>query len=506
MPHIAQMLERNARRTPEREALIYHDRRLSYAQLDAESNRAARALQRRGISKGDRVGLISFNSDQFVIAYYAALKLGAIVVPINPRSAPPELVYQLADSGAVALLFDPAVEGAVRAAREIGNTETRVYLATYSITGWDDLPSLAAGESDEIPGVLVREDDDAEILYTSGTTGKPKGVVLDHHRVIWTGLNVTLQVGIREADRILHVAPLYHSAELNLFLMAGTMLACTHVILPAFDPASVLDKLEQEHISIFFGVPTMLQFLLRQPDFSQRDLSAWRVGMYGAAPMPPTAVQALATAVPHVRLYNLCGLTEGGPGGIALGPEDQLRKLGAGGKALLNTEARVVDEQMRDVAPGIVGEFVLRGETMMKGYWNKPEATAETFRDGWLLTGDLATIDEEGYITLVDRKKDLIITGGMNVYSVEVEHAVQTHSSILDCAVIGIPHPDYGETVVTVVTLKPETTLTLEELREHCRPLIADYKIPRRMVIDAVPRNASGKILKYQLRELLRQS
>ena len=161
---------------------------------------------------------------------------------------------------------------------------------------------------------------------------------------------------------------------------------------------------------------------------------------------------------------------------------------------------------MRDVAPGIVGEFVLRGETMMKGYWNKPEATAETFRDGWLLTGDLATIDEEGYITLVDRKKDLIITGGMNVYSVEVEHAVQTHSSILDCAVIGIPHPDYGETVVTVVTLKPETTLTLEELREHCRPLIADYKIPRRMVIDTVPRNPSGKILKYQLRELLRQS
>ena len=274
MPHIAQMLERNARRTPEREALIYRDRRLSYAQLDAESNRAARALQRRGISKGDRVGLISFNSDQFVIAYYAALKLGAIVVPINPRSAPPELVYQLADSGTVALLFDPAVEGTVCAAREIGNTGTRVYLATSSITGWDDLPSMTTGESDETPGVLVREDDDAEILYTSGTTGKPKGVVLDHHRVVWTGLNVTLQVGIREADRILHVAPLYHSAELNLFLMAGTMLACTHVILPAFDPASVLNTLEQEHISIFFGVPTMLQFLLRQPDFSQRNLSA----------------------------------------------------------------------------------------------------------------------------------------------------------------------------------------------------------------------------------------
>jgi fatty-acyl-CoA synthase/feruloyl-CoA synthase len=274
--------------------------------------------------------------------------------------------------------------------------------------------------------------------------------------------------------------------------------------LPAFDPSAVLNTLERERITLFFGVPTMFQFLLRQPDLPQRDLSALRVGMYGAAPIAPTTVQELAAALPHVKLYNLCGLTEGGPGGIALGPEEQLRKPGAGGKAILNTEARVVDEQMRDVTPGVVGEFVLRGESIMKGYWNKPEATAQTFRDGWLLTGDLATIDDEGYISLVDRKKDMIITGGMNVYCVEVENAVQAHPAIQDCAVVGIPHPDYGETVVAVVTLKPSTTLTLEELRDHCRPLIADYKIPRRLVIDAVPRNASGKILKYQLRERLR--
>jgi fatty-acyl-CoA synthase len=327
--------------------------------------------------------------------------------------------------------------------------------------------------------------------------------VLDHHRVIWCGLNIALLVGIREGDRIIHVAPLYHSAELNVFLMAGTMLSCTHVVLPAFEPGIVLDTLVRERITHFFGVPTMFQFLLRQPDLARRDLSTLRVGMYGAAPMPPTTVQELIVALPHLALYNLCGLTEAGPGGIVLGPEDQLRKLGAGGKALPHTEARVVDEQMRDVAPGVVGELVLKGESVMKGYWNMPEATAEAFRDGWLLTGDLATIDEEGYISLVDRKKDMIITGGMNVYCIEVENAVQAHPGILDCAVIGVPHPDYGETVVAVVTLKPNTTLTLEELREHCQPLIADYKIPRRLVIDAVPRNASGKILKYQLRERL---
>jgi fatty-acyl-CoA synthase len=505
MAHIIQMLERNARRSPEREALVYGERRLTYRQLDAEVNRAARALQRLGLVKGERIGLLSFNSDHFVIAYYAILKLAAIVVPINPRSAPPELAYQLNDCGASTLLFDPALERTVRDAREMGSGATLLFIAMRPLAGWVDLPSLAQRESDEVLDIVGSEEDDAEIIYTSGTTGKPKGVVLDHHRVIWCGLNITLLVGIREADRIIHVAPLYHSAELNLFLMAGTMLCCTHVVVPVFEPSTVLDTLVQERITLFFGVPTMFQFLLRQPDLARRDLSALRVGMYGAAPMPPTTVQDLVAALPHLTLYNLCGLTEAGPGGIALGPEDQLRKPGAGGKALPNTEARVVDEQMRDVAPGIVGEFVLRGESMMKGYWKKPEATAATFRGDWLLTGDLATIDEEGYISLVDRKKDLIITGGMNVYCVEVEHAVQAHPGILDCAVVGVLHPDYGETVVAVVTLKPDTALTLEELRDHCRPLIADYKIPRHLVIDAVPRNASGKILKYQLRERLRK-
>lgn len=506
MPSIVEILERNARRMPSNEALVFGDRRLTYAEFDAEINRAAHALQRFDIAHGDRVALMSPNSDQFVIAFYAILKLGAIMVSINPRSAPPELAYQLGDSGAVALLFDPALEATVAAARATEGLATRTYIATRPCDGWDDLVTRAATEETSAPGIAVSEDDDAEILYTSGTTGKPKGVLLDHHRVIWVGINISLAVGIREGDRIIHVAPLYHSAELNLFLMAGTMLSCAHVVLPAFDPAAVLDTLERERISVFFGVPTMYQFLLRQPDFVQRDLHAWRVGMYGAAPMPSTAVQALVASAPTVQLYNLCGLTEAGPGGIYLGPADQLRKLGAGGKAIPNTEARVVDLDMRDVSTGTVGELVLRGETIMKRYWNKPDATSDAFRDGWLLTGDLATIDDEGYITLVDRKKDMLITGGMNVYSVEVENAIQSHPSVLDCAVIGVPHPDYGETVVAVVTTKPNTSLTLDELRTHCRMLIADYKLPRRLVLAEVPRNASGKALKYQLRERLSAS
>lgn len=217
--------------------------------------------------------------------------------------------------------------------------------------------------------------------------------------------------------------------------------------------------------------------------------------------MPPSTVVQIAEKLPRLVLYNLAGLTEMGPGGVFLGGEELRRNPGAAGRAIINTEACVVDAQYHNVEPGVVGELWLRGETLMKGYWNKPEATEATMHDGWLMTGDLATVDEQGLIFLVDRKKDMIITGGMNVYSVEVENVLITHPAVLDCAVVGVPHPDYGETVIAIVALKSDTPLSLDELREYCRPHIADYKIPRKLVIGDIPRNASGKVLKYQLRQ-----
>ena len=500
MPSIGQILERNARRVPDRTALVFENKRYTYADLDATVNRAAHAIARLGVNKGDRVALMSPNSDQFVIAYYALLKLGVIVVPTNVRLAAPELAYQLEDSGARLILYDPDVATVVQSAAE--STGVR----NLCLSPYDDWPNLSKAllrESPNPPEVLVREDDDAQILYTSGTTGRPKGVLLDHHRVVWTGLNIAIGVGLREGDSLLHVAPLYHSAELDLFLMGGTYMAATHVVLREFHPTKVLNALAAHRITAFFGVPTMYQFMIREPLMQQLDLSAWRVGMFGAAPMPPSTVTALAEALPHLVLYNLAGLTEMGPGGVFLGGEELRRHPGAAGRPILNTEARVVNPEFEDVAPGEVGELVLRGETLMKGYWNNPEATRQAMRDGWLLTGDLATVDEHGLITLVDRKKDMIITGGMNVYSVEVENAVLTHPSVADCAVIGVPHPDYGQTVTAIVHLHPGAILTLEELREHCQPLIADYKIPRKLVLRPIPRNASGKVLKYLLRQEL---
>ena len=498
MPSIGQILERNAHREPNREALIYRENRYTYQELDRKVNQTAHAIAHLGVGHGDRVALMAPNSDQFVIAYYALLKLGAIVVPTNIRLAAPELSYQLEDSGSRMLLFDPELAPVVESALATSDVKG-VSLSNYG--NWPALDALAALESSDPPATIVDESDDAQILYTSGTTGRPKGVLLDHHRVIWTGLNVLTGVGLREGERLLHVAPLYHSAELDLFLMGGTYLAATHVVLREFNPSVVLKTLADEHITAFFGVPTMYQFMLRDPSLEHLDLSSWKIGMFGAAPMAPSTVTHLANTLPHLVLYNLAGLTEMGPGGVFLGGDALRNNPGAAGRAIINTEARVVNPEYHDANPGEVGELWLRGETLMKGYWNNPDATRQTMHDGWLMTGDLATIDENGLITLVDRKKDMIITGGMNVYSVEVENAIITHPSIADCAVVGVPHPDYGETVAAIVSLYPGSEITLEELRRHCQPLIADYKIPRKLVIGPIPRNASGKVLKYQLRQ-----
>jgi fatty-acyl-CoA synthase len=502
MPTVASTLRSTARRVPDTVALVFGEQRSTYAELDARVDRTAAALARLGLVKGDRFALMAGNSDAFVVAFYAALRLGAIFVPVNPASAPPELRYLLEDSGATVFVHDPAVAATVDAARAAGLPP-----ATRHVLALPELAGLAAqAGTGPVPDV-VTESDDALLMYTSGTTGRPKGALFDHHRVLWTSVNCVAACGMRVGDRFLHVAPLYHAAELGIMLIPGTMIGATHVVLPGFDPGKVLDALESERITMFFGVPTMFQFLLRQPDATRRDLSAWRTGLFGAAPMPPSAVEQLVTTWPRVNFMQLCGLTEAGPGGIYADVEQvKARPDASGRQALLFTEVRVVDSAGNDVEPGGVGELLLRGETIMKGYWNKPDATAAAIRDGWLHTGDLARRDADGYLTLVDRLKDLIITAGRNVYSVEVESALAAHPDIADVAVVGRPHPDYGESIVAVITPRDGATVTLEDVKAFCADKIARYKIPHDLVVGAIPRTPSGKILKHQLRDRVREA
>jgi fatty-acyl-CoA synthase len=307
--------------------------------------------------------------------------------------------------------------------------------------------------------------------------------------------------GMREEDTILHVAPLYHAAELCMMLFPGSMFAATHIILPAFDPSVVAHVLSDSRVTVFFGVPTMYQALLRVPELASLDLSALRVGMFGAAPMPASVVGQLIESFPSVDLFQLCGQTEAGPGGIYSGPADVRARPDASGRyAVPNLQCRVVDEDGNDIAPGNVGELVLRGETIMKGYWNKPAETAAVFRDGWLRTGDVASLDADGYMTLVDRLKDMIISGGRNIYSVEVENALMAHPDIQDVAVLGVPHAEFGESVLAVIVPREGTKPSLDEIREWSKTQIADYKAPRHLVVHPIPRNPSGKIQKHILR------
>lgn len=502
MPTIGGALRATARRVPNAEALTFGDVNYTYAELDHAVDRAAEVLADKGLAKGDRFALMATNSDRFVIAFYAAHRLGAIFVPVNPASAPPEIEYLLADSGAKFFVYDSSVTATVDAAVANGLPTTAEVVLSLGLTDdHDDLMALADQATGNPPGDTVTEVDDAMILYTSGTTGKPKGALFDHHRSMWTGVNCIATCGMRVGDRFLHVAPLYHAAELCIMLVPGTMLGAKHVILPSFDPTQVVEALEAERITMFFGVPTMYQFMLKVPGIEARDLSAWRTGLFGAAPMPASVVNNLTQTLPHIAFIQLCGQTEGGPGGIYSSAEQVAARPDASGKqALLFTEFRVVDTDGNDVEPGGTGELILRGDTIMKGYWNKPKETSETVIDGWLHTGDLARHDEDGYVTLVDRIKDMIITGGRNVYSVEVENALAAHPAVADCAVIARPDEQYGESIIAVVTTNEDAMITLEEVKAFCRERISDYKVPHDLIIRDIPRNASGKILKHELR------
>jgi acyl-CoA synthetase (AMP-forming)/AMP-acid ligase II len=352
----------------------------------------------------------------------------------------------------------------------------------------------------------VSEEDDLEILYTSGTTGRPKGALFDHKRIFNVGISVTINMGLRPHERILHVAPLFHSAQLNLFLISGVALGATHIIHRDFHPVKALQTIQEHKITHFFGVPAMFNFILQVPNAAQYDLSSIRRCGYGAAPMAPELVKKSIQLFKTDQFYNLCGLTEGGPGGILLDPEGHKLHLGKGGKPIFLTETRVVDELGNDVKPGVVGEFIIKSPMVMKEYYKKPDETKSTIKNGWLYTGDLATIDEEVYITLVDRKKDMIITGGENVYSVEVEGVLFEHPAVLDAAIIGLPDETWGEAVCAIIVPKEGAVINEEELKSFCRQKLAGYKVPRRIFIEQqLPRNASGKILKYQLRQKLNQ-
>ncbi|MDQ0483752.1 class I adenylate-forming enzyme family protein [Guptibacillus hwajinpoensis] len=502
--NIGSTMAMNARRHPDKEAIIYGDKRYTYQEFNERVNQLANGLLSLNVQKGDKVALMMKNSDQYAICFYAAAKIGAVLVPINFRLVSREVRYILEQSDATFVFCDDEFAENIEESRSaviqhVICTSNSPFPDHYTI---NEILSEDRGE----PQVTVEEHDDVEILYTSGTTGRPKGVLLDHKRVMNVGIIMLAGLGLNPKDRFLHIAPLFHSAQLNLFMVTGFFLGATHVIHRDFHPVSTLETIGKEQITFFFGVPAMYTHLLQVPNKENYDLSSITRCAYGAAPMAPEIVKQSIELFKMDQFYNLCGLTEGGPGGIILMPEDHATKLGSGGKAFFFTEARVVDESMQDVQVGRVGELVLRGETIMKEYYKKPEETKKAFEGGWLHTGDLAQIDEEGFITIVDRKKDMMISGGENVYSIEVEEVMYEHPQVLEAATIGIPDKVWGEMVAAVIVPKPGEAIDEDEFQKFCRQSLAGYKVPRKLfIVEQLPRNASGKILKFQLRETFKE-
>lgn len=501
--NITASLRQNAKRFPDKMAITCDGRSYSYQELNEEVNRLANGLIENGLQKGDTVSIFMKNSNHFVLTFFGVLKAGGVVVPVNCLLSPDESGYIFSQSESKLIFCDREFEHVI--AEAIKQTDSLQRVIVHPSTDnaeyldWESMLSENALE----PSIEVLSTDDAEILYTSGTTGKPKGAVFDHQRLANVSTSFVFGTEVGANDRLLHAVPLFHSAQLNLFLVTGILLGTSNVILRDFHPEKAIQAMKEFQVTTFFGLPDMYSALLQVPNAEQVELSSVTKCMYGSDPIDPELVRKAMEFFRHQQFYNLCLLTEGGPGGVFLLPDHHEYKLGSGGKPMYFTEVRVVDDEFLDVQPGTIGEFVIKGDLVMKEYYNKPEETAEAFKNGWLLTGDLATIDEDGFISLIDRKADRIISAGENIYSVEVEQVINGHPQVAEAATVGLPEEEWGEIVGVIIVPKEGETIDEEQLMDYFLEHLPGYKIPRKYLIaESLPRNSSGKIMKYQLREL----
>jgi len=502
---LADLLRRSAARYPDRVAVIDGPRARTYAELDAEASRIANALHARGLGVGDRIALLSRNSLEYVQVVFGVARSGGVLVPINFMLGGSEAGYILRHSSSVALVVQDALvdvaEQAIAHAEAQGSVRAQVVLGSDR-DGWERFERLLAHRDSSEPAVVIRPDDPAQVLYTSGTESRPKGAVLAHSALIAQYTSCIVDGGMDASDVELHALPLFHCAQQHCFLVPDIYLGARSVIVGAPDPATLLEEIERHGITKFFAPPTVWIGMLRHPDFDRRDLSSLRKGYYGAAIMPVEVLREISDRLPNVRLWNFYGQTEMAPAAVMLQPEDQLRKAGAAGHPCLNVETRVVDEDGVDVAVGEVGEIVHRGPHAILEYLDDDKKTAEAFRGGWFHSGDLGTLDEEGYLTVVDRIKDMIKTGGENVASREVEEVLYEHDAVGELAVIGIAHPVWIEAVVAIVVVKQDSSVTADDLKSHARSRLAPFKVPKAFAfVDGLPKNPSGKLLKRELRE-----
>ncbi|WP_329439952.1 long-chain fatty acid--CoA ligase [Streptomyces canus] len=484
---------RRARKTPHRTALIHGDTTFTYTDLHTRVTRLAHALRARGIRRGDRVAYLGPNHPSYLETLFAAGSLGAVFVPLNTRLAGPEIGYQLSDSGARALVYGPSHAGLV--AGLPGSTDVRTYVEVGA--EYEQLLAESAAEPIDEP---VTADDTCIIMYTSGTTGRPKGAMLTHGNLTWNAINVLVDTDLIADERALVSAPLFHTAGLNMLTLPVLLKGGTCVLVEAFEPNATFDLIEQHRITFMFGVPTMFEQVARHPRWADADLSSLRILTCGGSPVStPLITTYQKRGLTFLQGY---GMTEASPGTLFLDAEHAIGKAGSAGVPHFFSDVRVVRPDLAPVDVGETGEVVLRGPHVMPGYWGLPEETAASFADGWFRSGDAARVDEDGYVFIVDRIKDMIISGGENIYPAEIEDLLLGHPDIAECAVIGVPDDKWGEVPRAVVVPREGSAPDPDEVLASLAGRLAKYKIPKSVVIaDGLPRTASGKLLKSRVRK-----
>lgn len=491
---------------PEQEAVVDlgTGKRLNYRELEVRCNRFANSLLDNGLSSGDRVATLLMNGAEFVEVFFGTAKVGGVVVPLNWRLVADELSFILSDSGAETLVFGSAFSEVVSALHARGEAGTKVKNWLY-IGDVAECPSFAVGYEDQLANasdaaapIGASDDDLLFIMYTSGTTGLPKGVMHSHNTTMWASVTALMTADIQWDDRYLICLPLFHVGALNP-LLSTIHRGGTIAIMAEFDPVRIWHIYAEEKITVTLAVPAMLNFMLATYDSTAYDLSNLRWIMSGAAPVPVSLIEKYAGM--GFPIHQVYGLTESAGPACLISPSEAVKRAGSTGKAFFHTDIKVIDSDGNAVAPGETGELLIRGPHVMVGYWNRAEATAETIVDGWLHSGDIAMIDADGYIYIQDRIKDMIISGGENVYPAEIENVLAGHDGIQDVAVIGMPSEKWGESPLAIV-VKADDTLTADDVLAYSKGKLAPFKLPKSVeFIDVIPRNPTGKVLKRVLRD-----
>jgi acyl-CoA synthetase (AMP-forming)/AMP-acid ligase II len=497
------VLAHHARRTPEKPITIFGEEVVTYGEMASRVAALATGLHERGVGARDVVALLSYNCTEFLETIFAANYLGAIAMPINWRLAAPEVRYILEHSQARALVCDEALIALADDATDgMEDTLLRACVTASAPSGWTSLADIRHS-SNVPPPARVSGDDVHRLMYTSGTTGRPKGVMLTHANLAWKNLAHIVEFGITSEDLGLACGPMYHVGALDLTTTTLVAAGATTIIHRVFEAADVVDEIERSRLTTVWLAPAMVNAIMALPDIERRDLSSVRLIINGGEKMPIPLIERLQRTFPSAWFADAYGLTETVSGDTFLDRDSIVTKLGSVGRPCLYLELDIWDEEEKSLPAGERGEVVLRGPKVFKGYWRDPEATAAAFKGGWFHTGDIGVRDDDGYLFIVDRLKDMILSGGENIAGSEVERVLYEHDAVLEAAVIGRPDERWGEVPVAFVALHADTTTTADELIEHCRGQLARFKVPKDVLfVDALPRNPSGKVLKRELREM----